>query len=631
MDYKKRKVMRSSRILIVSVIFILSVSLALTLKLYNSASDVTAEEEFCGSYGISYLPVYLDGFAVQGYFCDDKILISMDDLQRYGFTMEYDAAKNILNLSMNSEIDGSPMLQSIQEEKLIAVKSTLDTRICGIKIDAYALDNHACVSVDDLVALTDEYNLWWGWSDYNMNGGYDADTGAFYINTFRFKVNDWAVLLSDMESVVDNTELDIYTEGTPEEAIYYGARLEPRYGVYSGIVSDGNGDPEINKPEVFPHDFGVYSSYLEFDEFQTELNKPSSYIIPEKDCLNQIPWNVQDINLVLDAENDEYINKTLDNMAKYKKPTIIRFGAEMNIGTLGDSPSAYVKAFRKIADKVHEYQNFAIMWSPNDSGSLNKPFWYYYPGDEYVDWIGVSSFSKKDFLGSLLFEDAPEVVTSREAQIYFTLGNFGYTTNSLKYITNFMTQNNINKPLAISEGGVVSRLSYNTSGFDDRWGDTRIHNMYWYAAMRYPCLKSIVYFNHDMETEVIGFDLSYKPEYSAVMEEAMQNGQYIMKYNDKPRFTFVKADGRTYNSEQKIPIYGYIYQPEQYTNYVEYSIDGTVFDTKTQIPYKTELDLSSIPLGTHELTITAYGEQSVDTKAYTVKKTAEVTQIYVKT
>lgn len=65
-----------------------------------------------------------------------------------------------------------------------------------------------------------------------------------------------------------------------------------------------------------------------------------------------------DINLVLDSANDEYIKETLDNMAKYNKPTIIRFGAEMNIGYLGDSPTAYIKAFRKIADMVHEYPKF---------------------------------------------------------------------------------------------------------------------------------------------------------------------------------------------------------------------------------------------------------------------------------
>lgn len=628
MDYRKKRVINSSHFLIISVALVVALSLIFTLILYSPENSVKAEWDYNGTYSISYMPIIFDGHYIQGYYCDNKILISMDDMTGYGFEMNYDADKNILNLRSTSGIEGSPSPHIIECTDYIASKSTLDTRINGIKINAYSLDGYACVCVDELVALSDEYNVWWGWSDYNMNGGYDSETNSFIINNFRFNVNDWTALLNEMESVVNNTEIDIYTEGNPDEAIYYGAKLEPRSGVYSGIVSDGNGDPEIGKPEIFHHDFGVYSSYLEFDDFQIDLNKPSSYIIPEKDCLNQVPWNVVDINLVLDDANNEYIKKTLDNIADYNKPTIIRFGAEMNIGTLGDSPTAFVKAFRKIANIIHSsYPNFAIMWSPNDNGSLDRPFWYYYPGDEYVDWIGVSSFSKKDFLTSLLFEDGSEVITSREAQIYFTLGDFGYTTNSLKYITNFMTDNNINKPLAISEGGVVSRVSYPTSGFDDRWGETRIRNMYWYAAMRYPQLKSIVYFNHDMETEVIGFDLEFKPNYQTIMEEAMQSGQYLLKYNETPKFTFVRADdARIYNSDSVIPIYGYVYQPEQYTNYVEYILDGAVIDTQTQIPFKTYIDPNIISDGVHTLTISAHGEKSVDNKTYSIEKDG----IYIK-
>lgn len=620
MNYRKKAV-KSSNFILLSSVFAVLISVLIIYSLYP-AGEAKAKNKFLSSYSVSYMPIMFDDYYIQGYSCDNKILISIDDMLRYGFEAEYSNDNNTVNLRSASEIDGAPTPQSIKSTDFAAAKSNIDVRINGIKIDAYSLDNYACVSVDDLVSLTDSYNKEWGWSDYNMNGGYDSESGTFVINNFRFRVSDWDVLLSGMEDLVDDTEIELYTEGSPDEAVYYGARLEPRSGIYAGIVSDGNGDPEIGKPEIFHHDFGVYSSYIEFDEFQTDFNKPSSYIIPEKDCLNQVPWNIVDINLALDDSNNKYIKKTLNNIKKYNKPAIIRFGAEMNVGTLGDSPSAYVKAFRKIADIIHKnYPDFAVMWSPNDSGSLDRPFWYYYPGDEYVDWIGVSSFSKKDFLDSLLFEDASEVTTSREAQIYFTLGDFGFTTNSLRYITDFMEKNNINKPLAISEGGVVSRLSYNSSGFDSTWGDVRIRNMYWYAAMRYPQLKSIVYFNHDMETEVIGFDLSFKPEYQTVIEEAVHSGAYLLKYNEEPRFTFVKADGgREYSSNTAIPIYGYVYIPEKTTDYVEYILDGIIIDTKNQIPFKTSLDLSGLSDGVHYLTISAVSGSSVNRKTYEIIK-----------
>ncbi len=620
----KTKGSRFKFLLFLALMLVLSIAAVLISG--NICRGEKPGDSFSGTYSPTDFPVYLDGYRIQAYYCNGAILISLDDLTRYGFEMNYDPGNNIINLRTTSDIVVGPELSMITMSSCTARPSTLDTRVNGVKISAYALDNYACVSVDDLVALTDNYNVWWGWSDYNMNGGYDAENNCFSINVFRPKVWDWAALLHDMESRVDKTELEIYTEAPPDEAEYFGARLEPRAGIYAGIVSDGNGDPEIGKPPVFKHDFGIYSSYIEFDDFQKTLNKPSSYIIPEKDAVSQVPWNIKDINLALDPENDGYTKETLENLSRLGKPTIIRFGGEMNIGYLGDSPSAYVKAFRKIADMVHAYPNFAVMWSPNDSGSLDRPFWYYYPGDEYVDWVGVSSFSKKDFFSSLDIEDGSKLVTSRESQIYFTLGDFGFTTNSLKYITDFMAKYNIKKPLAISEGGVAARLSYTDENID-HWGETRMRNMYWYAAMRYPQLKSIVYFNHDMPSEVIGFDLSFKPNYVKIMDEAFSNGQYLMSKDASPRFVFKSVRGRTF-SGASIPIYGYVYQPEQYTERVNYYIDGSLINTKTEIPYKAAISTSQLTDGTHILDMEAVGEKTTERLIYTIEKNNGVITIY---
>lgn len=617
---KKRK--KYNKILIVVCCIALAMVICLAYKKYGN--DIL-DKYFEKSYTYSDKNILFDGFYINGYDYNGSTYISVDDMLNYGFEASFSSSNDgeIMNLRSTSE---AILSENIGDKNVFvpsefkAVSSDLKIRINGIDIDAMSFDNHACVNIDTLISLNDDYNIEWGYSDYNMRGTYDIESGTYEIENFRFKVDDWSVLLHEMEDKVDDVEIDIYTEGDLSEGVYYGAKFEPHGGIYAGIVSDGNGDPEIGKEEVFHHDFGVYSSYIEFDEFQTDLNKPSSYILPEKDCISQVPWNISDINLVLSDKNDKYIREVLDNLDKYQKPTIIRFGAEMNIGTLGDSPSGYIKAFRKIADIIHnDYPNFAVMWSPNDSGSLDRPFEYFYPGDEYVDWIGVSSFSKKDFLGSLLIEDNPDVETSKEAQIYFTLGDYGYTTNSLRYITDFMKKNNINKPLAISEGGVVSRLSYNAIGYDEKWGDDRIRNMYYYAAMRYPELKSIVYFNHDMETEVIGFDLSYKPEYIKVMEEAFSSGAYILKYGDSADFTYVLADkGREYKRDDLVPIYGYIYVPEKPNEYVTYILDGEVYDTQYKVPYKTNLDLSSLGDGVHSLTVSALCGGEVYERSYEI-------------
>ena len=42
----------------------------------------------------------------------------------------------------------------------------------------------------------------------------------------------------------------------------------------------------------------------------------------------------------------------------------------------------------------------------------------YYPGDEYVDWIGVSSFLKRDFMG--------DPNSERSSGLYFYVGDFAW-------------------------------------------------------------------------------------------------------------------------------------------------------------------------------------------------------------
>ena len=63
-----------------------------------------------------------------------------------------------------------------------------------------------------------------------------------------------------------------------------------------------------------------------------------------------------------------------------------------------------------------------------------------------------------------------------------------------------------------------------------------------------------------------------------------------------------------------------MYQPEQYTNSVEYYIDGVWLDTKTEIPFRTNLSAGMLADGVHTLTVIARGEESDYTREYTITK-----------
>ena len=101
---------------------------------------------------------------------------------------------------------------------------------------------------------------------------------------------------------------------------------------------------------------------------------------------------------------DWVIRAAARQLAKYGMPMLLRWAWEMNGDWFewdgshnGKDPSAYASAFRRIHRIFREQGagNVAFVWSPNwNSGpdeSWNR-MERYYPGDAYVDWVGVSGY-----------------------------------------------------------------------------------------------------------------------------------------------------------------------------------------------------------------------------------------------
>jgi hypothetical protein len=106
-------------------------------------------------------------------------------------------------------------------------------------------------------------------------------------------------------------------------------------------------------------------------------------------------------------------------------PVIVRFAHEMNGSwyAWGEQPAAYVATFRRVAEAIHAgTTDAAMLWAPNDGGGYpfdggafeakpgtsdfalldtngdghlsmaDDPYAPYYPGDDAVDWVGMSLY-----------------------------------------------------------------------------------------------------------------------------------------------------------------------------------------------------------------------------------------------
>lgn len=396
---------------------------------------------------------------------------------------------------------------------------------------------------------------------------------------FTFPEPDWGALLREKQAMVDEVDFDLYTEADNSTAPYYGARLEPHSGSYIGAI------PE-NSKKLFP-----VSSYLTYIDGMnaTDLYYPANSMIKSDNVITMVGWTITDLNNI----NYDTVRKTLNTLAGYNKPMFIRFANEMNVSSLGDDPTLYVDTFRRVADMVHEYPQFAMVWSPTDVGALDRPLKYFWPGDEYVDWVGISNYMIEYFQGNRN--------TSATDSVYFMTGDYSWATNRIKPLMKFMQENNINKPVMISEGGVPTGNKYGEN--TESWAAPRLRNMLYYLTMKYPQIKMINYFDVHRSDEPEYYDISDHQYAVDIFNQAKNNGQYIPEYGKDPQFTFQKVGnaGTVQAKDGYVPLYTLAYVPHQQNMTINYYVDDNWYSSSSDIPYKTYMKISDLSDGWHKV------------------------------
>ena len=364
---------------------------------------------------------------------------------------------------------------------------------------------------------------------------------------------------------------------------YFGARLEPKDGAYLGMIAE-------TSENFWP--LGSYLTYIDAMN-QPDLYYPANEIIKANDSAVMVGWTINS----LDEVNYDTIRSVLNTLASYNKPMFIRFANEMNVSSLGDDPERYIEIFRNVANMVHEYDNFAVVWSPNDLGALDRPFEFFYPGDEYVDWVGVSMYMIKYFQG--------KTDTSYKDSVYFMTGDYAWATNRIKPIMDFMAKNGINKPVMISEGGVPTNTNHDTDL--KAWGAPRMRDMLWNLVMKYPQIKMINYFNNHRANEAERYDINDYQYASDIFAEVKTSGLYKTGVNAQSDFALIPANsGEIIDIAVNSTLYTLAHVPNKPDIAVNYAIDGEWKHSSDKIPYKfsfSNIDIHSVSDGQHTLKI----------------------------
>jgi hypothetical protein len=199
------------------------------------------------------------------------------------------------------------------------------------------------------------------------------------------------------------------------ERVNFGARLEPA----SGIIHGAGQDPQsyrdysalfdaAHRPAMLMTYIGITGGASYVLDWQHQVQDALASLAGQPTTL-QIGLNLTAgkddgsgrADRVAAGDFDAAIDAFVAALQAFGVPAWVRIGYEFEGAWNGYSPAGYVSAFRYITERIRAagLDDVATVWCSAGGSAGWLPFdalMGYYPGDEYVDWWGVDTFSEDE-------------------------------------------------------------------------------------------------------------------------------------------------------------------------------------------------------------------------------------------
>ncbi|WOD45010.1 glycoside hydrolase family 26 protein [Hwangdonia lutea] len=171
--------------------------------------------------------------------------------------------------------------------------------------------------------------------------------------------------------------------------------------------------------------------------------------------------------------------KTLANWVKEKdRPIFLRIGYEFDGSWNGYNPTQFKNAWKHIVHifDAENVSNVAYVWQSSGLNFTNIMDWY--PGDEYVNWMGYSHFDGENMGQSIRDfgeeRDKPIMIAEATPKVDLQNGNPEiYWTNWFEPLFNEIYTTNRIKALAYINVDWDSQFMWSGDG----WGDSRVQEV----------------------------------------------------------------------------------------------------------------------------------------------------------
>lgn len=360
------------------------------------------------------------------------------------------------------------------------------------------------------------------------------------------------------------------------------AKFEPESGLYLGMYSEtdpGMGNNFHLSKTIYGRNHAIYLAYSPYDG-----DFPMRYADNAKRAgagtALQIAWEPS--NGLDEVKDDAHLRQWARAAKAAGIPIFLRFASEMNGNWVvwhGD-PAKYIEKFRLVSEVMkQEAPNVAMVWSPNDVPRYSMAA--YYPGDPYVDWVGVSLYT-------MPYGDGQPSLP-------------GFGTSPVERLEEVYRLYADRKPIMISETGVAHKTNRDGKSHTD-WAAANLDRLYEVIPKKYPRVKAITYFNQNMTTResLNDYLLRDDPVMLDAYKSIIADPYYLDKVatGAKPGVPvgYVIAD-QTVRFRKQLRVVPYIRIPEVFIGKVEYKLNGNVVKSQNRAPFHLELNADEVPEG----------------------------------
>jgi hypothetical protein len=148
-----------------------------------------------------------------------------------------------------------------------------------------------------------------------------------------------------------------------------------------------------------------------------------------------VSWRGCPLSEITSGDSDALIARAARQLRRQDRPVLLRWGWEMNgdwyawgAARNGKDNDAYIAAWRRLHDIFARERatNVSWVWSPNWNPAPVaewNTFAALYPGDKYVDWVGVSGYNLRRETPDTLFGPIYQAFAARKPILITEVGS----------------------------------------------------------------------------------------------------------------------------------------------------------------------------------------------------------------